>query len=41
MECDMCGTEGDVLRCPYCTKYFCLFHIQPETHNCEGVTLDQ
>ncbi|RZN55957.1 MAG: hypothetical protein DSO09_00040 [Candidatus Methanomethylicota archaeon] len=41
MECDLCFKECNAIRCPYCGKYFCSTHIQPEVHNCEGMVLDQ
>ncbi|MCS7098316.1 MAG: hypothetical protein NZ922_05005 [Candidatus Methanomethyliaceae archaeon] len=41
MECDYCFKECNATRCPFCSKFFCEFHIQPELHSCECMVLDQ
>lgn len=36
--CPICNREIDLLsHCKFCGKKFCLSHLQPETHSCEGL----
>ncbi len=36
MRCEVCGSDWNVRRCPYCGGYFCEEHVAPGAHFCDA-----